>query len=195
MTRFVVAGKVTYCSLLPNWRSLPCVTSVPPSQVPWATFAFQSSKEASDAGLPGSSVEGKDAVFARELIVSEGGIVGGARGQAKAADLGAGVGSGPPGRGGRGRGLPSTWWSRTSWLRRSGRCRHRRVRRWCRWGLLRRPSLRRSPTGHSGGRGRRVLRWPRRAQARASWPQESGLQNAPIMGLFPMSLTPSSVWG
>ena len=41
-------------------------------------------------GVAGIFIEGKDAVFARELIVSEGGIVGGARGQAKAADLGAG---------------------------------------------------------------------------------------------------------
>ena len=59
MTRFVVAGKVTYCSLLPNWRSLPCATSVPPSQVPAATLVFQSSKDASAAGFPGSSSKAK----------------------------------------------------------------------------------------------------------------------------------------
>ena len=58
-TRFVVAGKVTYCSLLPNCRSLPCATSVPPSQVPAATLVFQSAKEASAAGFPGSSSKAK----------------------------------------------------------------------------------------------------------------------------------------
>jgi len=55
MTRFVVAGKVTYCSLFPYCRSEPWASSVPPSHVPATTFIFQSSKEASAAGLPGSS--------------------------------------------------------------------------------------------------------------------------------------------
>ena len=56
-----------------------------------------------DLGLPvgeggfggrvsGVLIEGEDAVFARELVVSERGVVGGARGQAEAADLGAGGG-------------------------------------------------------------------------------------------------------
>ena len=59
MTRLVVALKVTYCSLLPKVRFVPCVTSVPPSQVPFATDVFQSANEAPEAGLPGSSSKAK----------------------------------------------------------------------------------------------------------------------------------------
>ena len=43
-------------------------------------------------GVAGVLIEGKDAVFAGELVVAQGRIVGGARGQAEAADLGAGGG-------------------------------------------------------------------------------------------------------
>ena len=43
-------------------------------------------------GVTGVLIEGKDAVFAGELVVTQGRIVGGARGQAEAAHLGAGGG-------------------------------------------------------------------------------------------------------
>ena len=43
-------------------------------------------------GVPGVFIEGEDTVFSGELVVSEGGVVGGARGQAEAADLRAGRG-------------------------------------------------------------------------------------------------------